>query len=115
MANRANRPSALNAPSAAAPSPEVVLSGTDLSSKVTARLPSGESVEVLLYGATVVSWKSDGGARENLWVSEAAKLDGSKAVRGGVPVVFPVRYEDHDSGGLGMHVLSICCYRRRES
>jgi len=90
MANRANRPSALNAPSAAAPSPEVVLSGTDLSSKVTARLPSGESVEVLLYGATVISWKSDGGARENLWVSEAAKLDGSKAVRGGVPVVFPV-------------------------
>ena len=56
--------------------------------KVIASLPTGDSVEVLLYGASVLSWKSNG--RENLWVSSAAKLDGSKPVRGGVPVVFPV-------------------------
>ncbi|ORY04125.1 galactose mutarotase-like domain-containing protein [Clohesyomyces aquaticus] len=90
MANRANRPSALNAPSAAAPEAQVDISGTGASSKVTATLPSGESVEVLLYGATVTSWKSSGGKTENLWLSEKAALDGSKAVRGGIPVVFPV-------------------------
>jgi hypothetical protein len=52
-------------------------------------LPTGESIEVLLFGATIVSWKDTKGV-EKLWVSEAAKTDGSKAVRGGVPVVFPV-------------------------
>ena len=41
-----------------------------------------------MFGATVTSWKHNG--RENLWVSKAAKFDGSKPVRGGVPVVFPV-------------------------
>ncbi|KAF2796197.1 galactose mutarotase-like protein [Melanomma pulvis-pyrius CBS 109.77] len=90
MVDRANRPSALNAPSAAAPGAQVDITGSGASSKVTATLPSGESVEVLLYGATVTSWKSNGGKTENLWLSEKAALDGSKAVRGGVPVVFPV-------------------------
>ncbi|KAF2468542.1 galactose mutarotase-like protein [Lindgomyces ingoldianus] len=90
MVDRANRPSALNAPSAAAPAPQVEITGSGTSSKVTATLPSGESVEVLLYGATVISWKSNGGKAENLWLSEKAALDGSKAVRGGIPVVFPV-------------------------
>lgn len=90
MVDRANRPSALHAPSAAAPEAQVDIVGTGASSKVIATLPSGESVEVLLYGATVVSWKSNGGKTENLWLSEKAALDGSKAVRGGIPVVFPV-------------------------
>lgn len=90
MVDRANRPSALNAPSAAGPSPQVDITGSGASSKVVATLPSGESVEVLLYGATVTGWKSNGGQTENLWLSEKAALDGSKAVRGGIPVVFPV-------------------------
>ena len=90
MVDRANRPSALNAPAAAAPGAQVDISGSGTSSKVTATLPSGDSVEVLLYGATVTSWKSNGGQTENLWLSEKAALDGSKAVRGGIPVVFPV-------------------------
>ena len=88
MVDRANRPQAINAPSAAAPGPSVDISAGD--GRVTARLPSGDSVDILLYGATVVSWKSNGGDTENLWLSEKAALDGSKAVRGGVPVVFPV-------------------------
>jgi glucose-6-phosphate 1-epimerase len=92
MVERANRPSALSAPSAAGPSPQVDIVGSGSSSKVVATLPSGESVEVLLFGATVTSWKSNGGKTENLWLSEKAALDGSKAVRGGIPVVFPVRY-----------------------
>ncbi|KAF2116150.1 galactose mutarotase-like domain-containing protein [Lophiotrema nucula] len=90
MVDRANRPSALNAPSAAAPGPQVDITGSGAGSKVTATLPSGESIEVLLYGATVISWKSNGGKTENLWLSEKAAVDGSKAVRGGIPVVFPV-------------------------
>ncbi|KAF2001934.1 galactose mutarotase-like protein [Amniculicola lignicola CBS 123094] len=90
MVERANRPSALNAPAEATPGPQVDITGTGPSSKVIATLPSGESVEVLLYGATVTSWKSEGGKTENLWLSEKAALDGSKPVRGGIPVVFPV-------------------------
>ncbi|KAF2020883.1 galactose mutarotase-like protein [Aaosphaeria arxii CBS 175.79] len=90
MVDRANRPSALNAPAAAAPGAQVDIVGEGASAKVTATLPSGESVEVLLYGATVTSWKSNGGKTENLFLSEAAAVDGSKAVRGGIPVVFPV-------------------------
>lgn len=55
---------------------------------VEASLPSGESVTVHLYGATVTSWKA--GGKEQLFLSEKAHLDGSKPIRGGIPVVFPV-------------------------
>lgn len=92
MVDRANRPSALNAPTASAPGAQVDIVGQDGSQKVVATLPSGESVEVLLFGATVTSWKSKGGKEENLWLSEKADLSGKKAVRGGVPVVFPVSW-----------------------
>lgn len=44
-------------------------------------------VKILNFGATVLSWKVAG--KEQLWVSEASKLDGSRAVRGGIPLVFP--------------------------
>jgi len=83
MVERANKPSAI-APSSSGPQPTVHADD----SKVTATLPSGESVEVYLYGATVTSWKSNN--NENLWLSENAVLNGTKAIRGGVPVVFPV-------------------------
>lgn len=53
----------------------------------------GPSVELLLYGATVLSWKSGSNRNpepiERLFVSSTAALDGSKPVRGGIPVVFP--------------------------
>ncbi|ETW83812.1 hypothetical protein HETIRDRAFT_313448 [Heterobasidion irregulare TC 32-1] len=64
-------------------------------SKVTLNHPKGPSAEILLYGATVTSWKaaspaSDGSfPTERLFVSSKAALDGSKPVRGGIPVVFP--------------------------
>ncbi|EPQ60813.1 galactose mutarotase-like protein [Gloeophyllum trabeum ATCC 11539] len=55
--------------------------------------PKGASAEILLYGATVISWKSGSKANstpvERLFVSSKAALDGSKPVRGGIPVVFP--------------------------
>lgn len=48
---------------------------------------------MLLYGATVISWKTgtlyNPEPVERLFVSGKAALDGSKAVRGGIPIVFP--------------------------
>lgn len=83
MVDRANKPSALS-PSTTGPQPSV----RSDDKKVTASLPGGDSVEVYLYGATVTSWKSNG--QENLWLSSSANMEGKKAIRGGVPVVFPV-------------------------
>ncbi|EDO17755.1 hypothetical protein Kpol_1033p62 [Vanderwaltozyma polyspora DSM 70294] len=55
---------------------------------------SSSSVSILKYGATIFSWKSNG--EEQLWLSTAAKLDGSKPVRGGIPLVFPVFGKNED-------------------
>ncbi|EIN13736.1 galactose mutarotase-like protein [Punctularia strigosozonata HHB-11173 SS5] len=61
--------------------------------KVTLKHPKGSSVEILLYGASVISWKAaspnSSEIVERLFVSSKAFLDGSKPVRGGIPVVFP--------------------------
>jgi glucose-6-phosphate 1-epimerase len=62
---------------------------------------SGAFVKILFYGATAIEWKLSDGT-ENLFLStfvpvpvpalttSAAKLDGSKAVRGGIPLVLPI-------------------------
>lgn len=44
-------------------------------------------VKVNLHGATLVSWTNEG--EELIFVSEKAVLDNVKAIRGGIPVVFP--------------------------
>lgn len=85
--DRPNKPSLL--PKTPGPVPQAQVNISHSNSRVSAVLPTGESIEILLYGATIISWK-DGKGQEKLWLSEAAKLDGTKAVRGGVPVVFPV-------------------------
>ncbi|KAA8901702.1 galactose mutarotase-like domain-containing protein [Sphaerosporella brunnea] len=66
-------------------------------------LCSGETAEILLYGATIISWKA--GGEERLFLSEKAALDGSKAVRGGVPLVFPVfgKSSNHPTDKLPQH------------
>ncbi|KJZ77546.1 hypothetical protein HIM_03270 [Hirsutella minnesotensis 3608] len=87
MVDRPNKPSALASTPGLPPQAQVSIS--DDNSRVTAVLHTGESVEVLLFGATVLSWK-DGAGDEKLWVSENAILDGSKGVRGGIPIVFPL-------------------------
>ncbi|ODV78828.1 galactose mutarotase-like protein [Suhomyces tanzawaensis NRRL Y-17324] len=58
--------------------------------KVTLTHPSdpSSSVTILKHGATILSWLHKG--KEQLWLSDAAKLDGSKPVRGGIPLVFPI-------------------------
>jgi glucose-6-phosphate 1-epimerase len=48
----------------------------------------GAQAIVTLYGAHLVSWKSAGGT-EHLFCSAKSALDGSRAIRGGVPVIFP--------------------------
>ncbi|WVN91016.1 uncharacterized protein L203_106263 [Cryptococcus depauperatus CBS 7841] len=49
---------------------------------------SGSSAEIQLYGATVTSWKQ--GGKERMFVSSKSALDGSRAIRGGIPIVFPI-------------------------
>lgn len=89
MVDRPNKPSAL-ASTTQQPLAQASVSIDNEAGRVTATLPTGESVEILLHGATVISWK-DAKGDEKLWLSEKAVLDGSKAVRGGIPLVFPVR------------------------
>ncbi|WP_332876281.1 D-hexose-6-phosphate mutarotase [Massilia sp. S19_KUP03_FR1] len=55
---------------------------------VLLRAPDGAEAIVTLFGAHLVSWKGTDG-RERLFCSAASVLDGSKAIRGGVPVIFP--------------------------
>jgi len=49
---------------------------------------SGAKCVVHDFGATVISFQT-GAGRECLFVSRDAKKDGSKAIRGGIPLVFP--------------------------
>src|SRR5712671_5839598 len=61
---------------------------------VSLKCSYGALAEILLFGATVISWRATEKGRtsdptERLFVSSKAALDGSKAVRGGIPVVFP--------------------------
>ena len=50
--------------------------------------PDGAQATVTLYGAHLVSWQGSDG-RERLFCSAQSSLDGSRAIRGGVPVIFP--------------------------
>lgn len=50
--------------------------------------PDGAEATVTPYGAHLVSWKGADG-RERLFCSARSALDGSAAIRGGVPVIFP--------------------------
>jgi glucose-6-phosphate 1-epimerase len=55
---------------------------------VTITAPDGAQATVSLFGAHLLSWKTGDGV-ERLFVSTQTPLDGSKAIRGGVPVIFP--------------------------
>ena len=50
--------------------------------------PSGATVEVDSYGATVVCWTLPSG-KQILYLSKLADREGKRAIRGGIPVVFP--------------------------
>ena len=52
---------------------------------------SGARAEINVYGATVTSFYAATAPDRNvLFVSKRARLDGSKPIRGGIPLVFPV-------------------------
>ncbi|OMH78631.1 Glucose-6-phosphate 1-epimerase [Zancudomyces culisetae] len=55
--------------------------------KVSMTNNEGSSVTIHTYGATIISWICKG--EEQLFLSKKAVLDGTKAIRGGIPVVFP--------------------------
>ena len=50
--------------------------------------PDGAQAAITLYGAHLISWQGADG-RERLFCSAQSSLDGSRAIRGGVPVIFP--------------------------
>ena len=50
---------------------------------------SGASAELYLFGATVTSLKDGRDGEELLFVSKEAVFNGQKAIRGGIPLVFP--------------------------
>lgn len=63
---------------------------------------SSARAQIALFGATVTSWRSSDG-EERLFLSEKTTLDGKGAIRGGIPLIFPVFGPpgDHeDNGGL---------------
>lgn len=49
---------------------------------------SGATAEIYLWGATLTSYKTPDGV-ERIFCSPGAIFDGKKAVRGGIPLVFP--------------------------
>ncbi|KAJ5130301.1 uncharacterized protein N7515_006340 [Penicillium bovifimosum] len=97
--DRSKKPSAIGV-GASLPQPSLSIKDN----VIEASLPTGQSVAVNLYGATVTSWKVNG--KEHLFVSEKAHLDGSKPIRGGIPLVFPVfgpPPQNHDTSSLPQH------------
>ncbi|WEW59516.1 D-hexose-6-phosphate mutarotase [Emydomyces testavorans] len=98
--DRSKKPAAIPVTSCL-PQPSVTIQD----GRVEASLASGESVVVHLFGATVTSWKLASG-RELLFLSDKAHLDGSKPIRGGIPLVFPVfgpPPKNHATSGLPQH------------
>ncbi|QDS77909.1 hypothetical protein FKW77_000790 [Venturia effusa] len=55
---------------------------------IKATIPSGDTVEIYLHGATISSWTSSS-KEQQLFLSTGSALDGSAPLRGGIPVVFP--------------------------
>ncbi|RIA85433.1 galactose mutarotase-like domain-containing protein [Glomus cerebriforme] len=55
--------------------------------KVILKHALGSSAEVYFYGATLTSWKYH--EKELLFLSKKSFLNGTKAIRGGIPLVFP--------------------------
>jgi glucose-6-phosphate 1-epimerase len=63
---------------------------------VRLRSADGAEATVTLYGAHLVSWIPAGGS-ERLFCSTRSAMDGSKAIRGGIPLIFP-QFSERGSG-----------------
>jgi glucose-6-phosphate 1-epimerase len=67
--------------------------------KTTLTAPNGAHAAVFEYGAHVSSWALANGD-ERLYLSPKSALDGSAAIRGGVPIIFP---QFSNEGALPRH------------
>lgn len=56
--------------------------------KLNLTTPAGACAEIYPYGAHITSWKTAAG-REWMFLSRQAQFEPGKAIRGGVPVIFP--------------------------
>lgn len=56
--------------------------------KLSLTTPNGASAEIYRYGAHLTSWKTRSG-REWMFLSSQSLFEQGKAIRGGVPVIFP--------------------------
>lgn len=61
--------------------------------------PSGAEVVIAQHGGHLISWKTACGT-ERLYLSETAEYQPGKAIRGGVPVIFP---QFNENGPFGRH------------
>ncbi|KAI3452482.1 hypothetical protein Pfo_009146 [Paulownia fortunei] len=68
--------------------PVNIMQDGDESPRVILSEPTGSTVEVLLYGGQVVSWKNEK-REEMLFTSNKALWKPAKAIRGGIPICFP--------------------------
>ncbi|CAF0891003.1 unnamed protein product [Brachionus calyciflorus] len=58
-----------------------------MNDKIVLELDNSNKAEIYLHGATVTSWISDN--KEILFLSSKSVFDNKKAIRGGIPIVFP--------------------------
>lgn len=65
------------------------MDSTDPHVTVVKHSASGATAKIHALGATVISFVDAVEHRERLFVSKLAKFDGSKAIRGGIPICFP--------------------------
>jgi glucose-6-phosphate 1-epimerase len=56
--------------------------------KLSLNTDTGASADIYRYGAHLTSWKTAAG-REWMFISREAQFEQGKAIRGGVPVIFP--------------------------
>jgi glucose-6-phosphate 1-epimerase len=100
---------------APAPPPDELLNATlavaatmaavSLPSLTLSHAASGASLTVFPFGATITSWRAAGG-REVLFTSSRASFDGSRPIRGGIPLAFP---QFAAQGPLPMHGFARTC------
>ena len=74
--------------------------------------PDGAQAIVTLYGAHLVSW-TGANAHEHIFCSARATLDGSRAIRGGIPLIFP-QFAEHGQG-LRHGFARVCNWRLDDS
>lgn len=58
------------------------------------------TAKIALFGGQLLSFIPKRDSRDRLWLSEQAILDGSKAIRGGVPLCWPWFSDRHDKAHL---------------